>query len=63
MLTAVSHILMVFADASERLSSTMKAGGENPTLSQEPVIKRLSSPEPGTLSQNTRDVTGPAWPL
>lgn len=35
----------------------------NSTLSQEPVIRKFSSPEPGVLSQNTRDVTGPEWPL
>jgi hypothetical protein len=35
----------------------------NSTLSHEPVIRKFPSPEPGVLSQNTRDVTGPEWPL
>ena len=35
----------------------------NSTLSHEPVIRKFPSPEPGVLSQKTKDVTGPEWPL
>ena len=61
-LTSLSQILMVFAWRRQG-TNTFVSEITNPTLSHEPVIRRFLSPEPGVVSQNTRDVTGPEWPL
>ena len=53
--------LRLKASSSQLLSQENETA--NSTLSHEPVIRKFSSPEPGVLSQNTRDVTGPEWPL